>query len=64
MSQIEYQGLRQLDPQCEPEYTPVWEVYCHTCGHTTVHIVCSRPTTCPACDENELDALNIREVPE
>ena len=64
MNRHDYEGLRMLDPQCEPDYVPVWDVYCHTCGHTTVDIVGSRPITCPACDEDELDALNIREVTE
>lgn len=63
MNRHDYEGLKMIDPQCEPDYVPEWRVICDTCYHTR-YVQGSRPVTCPSCGEDELDALTIAEVTE
>lgn len=67
MSQIEYQGLRQLDPQCEPEdrrpRVPHWK--CLGCGGQWPK---ASSDTCPDCGSHideirEHGLLRETEVP-
>jgi len=62
MNRHDYEGLKMLDPQCEPDYLPLWEVSCDTCGCESKLVEGVRPITCPDCNEDDLDALTITEV--
>ena len=57
----DYEGRRELYPQCEPEYTPEWKVVCDSCG-MKYKVDGGRPTECAFCTESDLDALTITEV--
>lgn len=63
MNRHDYEGRRELDPQCAPDWIPVYEVSCDSCGSEST-VEGNRPATCPSCGEDDLDALTIAEVTE
>lgn len=60
-AQIRRARVRPFDPESDLYDNPTWDVYCEACGHTTKNIYGSKPISCPACGEDDLDGLLIEE---
>lgn len=62
MNRHDYEGLKMLDPQCEPDDVDTqMTCECLTCGREWLQQ--DTPSQCPNCGEDDMDGIEYAEVP-
>lgn len=55
----DWDGRKELDPQCAPDVTIVYTCHCESCGHQWDEE--HEPESCPNCNESSKDAFVYHE---
>jgi len=56
---IDYEGRKELDPQCAELVDTFYACRCESCGHEWAED--NEPESCPNCNEDNRDAFSFRE---